>query len=71
MINPLKWDGEQLSDSVAVLYTYKIDSLRADNLSSGKIFTSSSKVIKNLDEDGKVKQFNIRYPAILRFWAFL
>ena len=64
---PLKWDGEQLSDSVAVLYTYSIDSLRADNLSSGKIFTSSSKVIKNLDEDGKVKQFNIRYPAILRF----
>lgn len=63
---PLKWDGEQLSDSVAVLYTYTIDSLRADNL-SGKIFNSSSKVVKNLDEDGKVKQFNIRYPAILRF----
>ena len=62
---PLKWDGEQLSDSVAVLYTYTIDSLRADNL-SGKIFNSSSKVVKNLDEDGKVKQFNIRYPAILR-----
>ncbi|MDG2366821.1 MAG: DUF5723 family protein [Candidatus Marinimicrobia bacterium] len=63
---PLKWDGEQLSDSVAVLYTYKIDSLRADNLSSGTIFSSSSKVVKNLDEDGKVKQFDIRYPAILR-----
>ena len=63
---PLKWNGEQLSDSVAVLYTYKIDSLRADNLSSETIFTSSSKVVKNLDEDGKVKQFNIRYPAILR-----
>ena len=63
---PLKWDGEQLSDSVAVLYTYKIDSLRADNLSSETIFTSSSKVVKNLDEDGKVKQFDIRYPAILR-----
>ena len=64
---PLKWDGEQLSDSVAVLYTYKIDSLRADNLSSTTIFTSSSKVVKNLDEDGNVKEFNIRYPAILRF----
>tara|TARA_B110000467_G_C18313924_1_gene480124 strand:- start:530 stop:1897 length:1368 start_codon:yes stop_codon:yes gene_type:complete len=64
---PLKWDGEQLSDSVAVLYTYQIDSLRADNLSSSTIFTSSSKVVKNLDENGKVKQFNIRYPAILRF----
>ena len=64
---PLKWDGEQLSDSVAVLYTYQIDSLIADNLSSSTIFTSSSKVVKNLDENGKVKQFNIRYPAILRF----
>ena len=64
---PLKWGGEQLSDSVAVLYTYQIDSLRADNLSSGTIFTSSSKIVKNLDENGKVKQFNIRYPAILRF----
>ena len=64
---PLKWDGERLSDSVAVLYTYKIDSLRADNLSSGSIFTSSSKVVKNLDENGKVKQFNVRYPSILRF----
>ena len=64
---PLKWDGEQLSDSVAVLYTYQIDSLRADNLSSNTIFTSSSKIVKNLDENGKVKQFNIRYPAILRF----
>ena len=64
---PLKWDGEQLSDSVAVLYTYQIDSLRADNLSSSTIFTSSSKVVNNLDENGKVKQFNIRYPAILRF----
>ena len=64
---PLKWGGEQLSDSVAVLYTYQIDSLRADNLSSNTIFTSSSKIVKNLDENGKVKQFNIRYPAILRF----
>ena len=64
---PLKWDGERLSDSVAVLYTYKIDSLRADNLSSGSIFSSSSKVVKNLDENGKVKQFNVRYPSILRF----
>ncbi len=63
----MKWKGEALSDSVAVLYTYTIDSLRADNLSSGSIFKSSSKIVKNLDENGKPKQFNIRYPAILRF----
>ena len=64
---PFKWDGQRLSDSLAVVYTYTIDSLRADNLSSGSIFTSSSKIVKNLDENGKPKQFNVRYPAILRF----
>ena len=45
---PLKWGGERLSDSVAVLYTYKIDSLRADNLSSGNLFTSSSQIVKTV-----------------------
>ena len=63
---PLKWGGESLSDSVAVLYTYTIDSLRADNLSSGSLFTSSSTIVKNMDENGKPKQFNLRYPAIFR-----
>ena len=63
---PLKWGGESLSDSVAVLYTYTIDSLRADNLSSGSLFTSSSTIVKNVDENGKPKQFNLRYPAIFR-----
>ena len=63
----MKWKGEALSDSVAILYTYTIDSLRADNLSSESLFTSSSTLVKNVDEDGKLKQFNIRYPAILRF----
>ena len=66
---PFKWKGERLSDEVAVVYSYKIDSLRADNLSGGSIVTSESKVVKNLDENGKVKEFNIRYPATLRFGA--
>jgi len=64
---PFKWEGERLSDSVAVLYTYTIDSLRADNLSSGSIFSSSSTIVKNVDENGKAKEFNIRYPSIFRF----
>jgi hypothetical protein len=63
----MTWDGQALSDSVAVLYTYTIDSLRADNLSSGSIFTSSSKIVRNVDENGKPKEFNIRYPSIFRF----
>ena len=62
----LKWGGKALSDSVAAVYTYNIDSLRADNLSSRTIFSSKSEVVYNLDENGKPKPFNIRYPAIFR-----
>ena len=65
----LKWGGKALSDSVAAVYTYTIDSLRADNLSSRTIFNSKSEVVYNLDENGKPKPFNIRYPAIFRMGA--
>ena len=65
----LKWGGKALSDSVAAVYSYTIDSLRADNLSGGSIFSSKSEVIYNLDEEGKPKPFNIRYPAIFRIGA--
>ena len=64
-----KWGGKALSDSVAAVYTYNIDSLRADNLSSRTIFSSYSDVVYNLDENGKPKPFNIRYPAIFRMGA--
>ena len=64
-----KWGGKALSDSVAAVYTYNIDSLRADNLSSRTIFSSNSDVVYNLDENGKPKPFNIRYPAIFRMGA--
>jgi len=63
----LTWGGTILSDSVAVKYTYTIDSLRADNLSSSSLFSSHSKVVYNLDKNGKPKSFKINYPAILRF----
>ena len=62
-------DGTALTDSVSVIYTYSIDSLRADNLSSdgkGSIFKSKSEVVYNLDENNKPKPFNVRYPALFR-----
>ena len=65
----LKWGGKALSDSVAAVYSYSIDSLRADNLSSKSIFNSKSEVVYNLDENGKPKPFNVRYPAIFRMGA--
>lgn len=63
----LTWGGTILSDSVAVKYTYTIDSLRADNLSSSSLLSSHSKVVYNLDKNGKPRAFTINYPAILRF----
>ena len=61
----LKWDGTALTDSVSVIYTYSIDSLRADNLSSdgkGSIFKSRSEVVYNLDENN-IKRIKI-YPNV-------
>ena len=63
----MTWDGQALKDSDAVLYTYTIDSIRADNLSGESLFSSSSEIKSNVDENGKPKEFNIRYPSILRF----
>ena len=63
----MTWDGQALKDSDAILYTYTIDSIRADNLSGESLFSSSSEIKPNVDENGKPKEFNIRYPSILRF----
>ena len=63
----MTWDGQALKDSDAILYTYTIDSIRADNLSGESLFSSSSEIKSNVDENGKPKEFNIRYPSILRF----
>jgi len=65
----IKVGGETINDSNKVVFTFIIDSLRADNLSSGAPFRSSSKVVSNLDKNGDPKQFKMNYPAILRFGA--
>ena len=38
-------------------------------MSSRSIFNSKSEVVYNLDENGKPKPFNVRYPAIFRMGA--
>ena len=63
----MTWDGQALKDSDAILYTYTIDSIRADNLSGESLFSSSSEIKSNVDENGKPKEFNIRYPSMFRF----
>ena len=63
----MTWDGQALNDTMAILYTYTIDSLRADNLSGESLFSSSSEIKRNVDENNKLKEFNIRYPSIFRF----
>jgi len=60
------WGGEILNDSMAIKYTYNIDSISATSLSSDSLFTSESKLVKNIDADGKLKDFIINYPATFR-----
>ncbi len=60
------WSGETLNDSMAINYTYTIDSISATNLSSDSLFKSESKLVKNLGPDGKLKDFTINYPAMFR-----
>lgn len=60
------WGGEVLNDSMAVRYTYTIDSISGGALTGESLFSSTNKVIRNLDKDGEPKVFKINYPAILR-----
>jgi hypothetical protein len=60
------WGGTVLNDSMAILYTYTIDSTNAQNLSNDSLFTSHQEIIRNLDEKGNLKEFSINYPAIFR-----
>jgi len=62
----MTWGGEILTDSSAVLYTYNIDSISAQNLSNDSLFTSTNEIITNIDKNGKAKQFTTNYPAIFR-----
>lgn len=62
----LKWAGVPLTDKNAGLLTYKINDLRADNLSSTNILEQTNSVVPMLDKNGNPIPFNIRYPAIFR-----
>ncbi|MBC8215392.1 MAG: hypothetical protein ISS10_00325 [Candidatus Marinimicrobia bacterium] len=60
------WSGTTLNDSMAILYTYEIDSLNATSLSGETLFTSEQRIVKNIDKNGKVKTFTTNYPALFR-----
>ncbi len=60
------WGGTVLNDSMAIRYTYQIDSVNAQTLSSDSLFTSKQVIVRNVDENGKLKEFSINYPAIFR-----
>ncbi|MFH1852718.1 MAG: DUF5723 family protein [Candidatus Neomarinimicrobiota bacterium] len=64
------WAGTALNDSMAVSYEYTIDTLNAQTMSQGDIFYSNppdEQVVYDLTEDGKLRQFTTRYPALFRF----
>lgn len=60
------WDGTALNDSMAILFTYSIDSLNATSLSGDTLFSSDQRIVRNVDENGKIKTFTTNYPAIFR-----
>ena len=64
---PFKWGGRTVQDDEAILYTYNIDTLRADNLNQDSLFTNKTEFIKDTLLNGNPKIFEIRYPALFRF----
>ena len=64
---PFKWGGRTVQDDEAILYTYNIDTLRADNLNQDSLFTNKTEFIKDTLANGNPKIFETRYPALFRF----
>jgi len=64
---PFKWGGRTVQDDEAILYTYTIDTLRADNLNQDSLFTNKTEFIKDTLENGNPRIFETRYPALFRF----
>ncbi len=60
------WGGTALNDSMAILFTFSIDSLNATSLGGDTLFHSEQRVVRNLDENGKLKTFSTNYPALFR-----
>ena len=64
---PFKWGDRTVQDDEAILYTYTIDTLRADNLNQDSLFTNKTEFIKDTLENGNPRIFETRYPALFRF----
>ena len=56
---PFKWGGRTVQDDEAILYTYSIDTLRADNLNQDSLFTNKTEFIKDTLANGNPKIFEI------------
>lgn len=65
-IYPFTWEGEVLEPNEAVLYTYQIDTIRADKLSQDSLFYNSSEIIVDTSASGETRMFETRYPATFR-----
>ncbi|MFQ6614244.1 MAG: DUF5723 family protein [Fidelibacterota bacterium] len=65
----LVWNGTIITDSLAIKYSYTIDSLSAQTLSDTGLFTSTQEVVQNVDAKGKPVSFSTNYPSLLRISA--
>ncbi len=60
------WNGQALNDSMAVIYSFTIDSTNMQGLSNPNNFSNDQTIVYNLDQNGKLKAFTTRYPGIFR-----
>ncbi|NOZ76023.1 MAG: conjugal transfer protein TraF [FCB group bacterium] len=65
----LVWNGTIITDSLAIKYSYTIDSLSAQTLSDTGLFTNTQEVVRNVDANGKPVSFSTNYPSLLRISA--
>ena len=60
---PFTWGDSTLNANQSILYTFNIDTIRADNLSNDSLFTNETSFFV----PKKTKDFVIRIPATFRF----
>ena len=60
---PFKWGDDYLQPNESILYTFKIDTIRADKLSNDSLFTNETIFFV----PKKAKDFVTRMPATFRF----
>ena len=66
---PFKFGEDTLDLNESILYTFLIDTIRADKLGNDSLFTTETVFFVDTLADGKRPEFKTRYPALFRLGA--